>query len=193
MVSRMLPPNQRGDRGVAYPSAVETPSGKILLVSGQGEDVQIASLDPGWLTVTEHRDPTGRDPLWWTHHGSDSGDRVFNFPMTTEGQLSICLLQTSYKKELRLALTDHFSIAGDTAALAAAPLVIRLKCGKTSGQQHQITIRWNTGTGKISARWNGRRKGVNIEQYRPMPDKGFNYLRVSDTACGISMRSKKKI
>jgi len=193
MVSRTLPPNQRGDRGVAYPSAVETPSGKILLVSGQGEDVQIASFDPGWLTATEHRDPSGMDPLWWTRHGSDSGDRVFNFPMTTEGQLSICVPKSSFKKELRLALTDHFSIAGDTAALAAAPLMIRLKGGKTYGRQHQITIRWNSGTGKISARWNGRRKGVSIEHRRPMPDKGFNYLRVSDTTCGISMHSKMRI
>jgi hypothetical protein len=193
MVSRTLPPNQRGDRGAAYPSAVETPSGKILLVSGQGEDVQIASFDPGWLTATEHRDPSGMDPRWWTRHGSDSGDRVFNFPMTTEGQLSICVPMTWVKGELRLALTDHFSIAGDTAALAAAPLVIRLSERQRSRQEHQITIRWNIGTGKISARWNGLRKGVNIELRRPLPDKGFNYLRVSDTACGISMRSKKTI
>ena len=191
MVSRTLPPNQRGDRGTAYPSAIETPSGKILLVSGQGEDAQIVSFDPAWLTAAEHRDPSGMDPLWWTRHGSESGDQVFNFPMSKRGRLTICFPKASIAKALRLALTDHFSIAADTAALGASPVVIGVPGRQSSRKQERVTIRWNTGTGMISTRWNGRKKGVNIEQHRPMPDKGFNYLRVSATTCGISIRSKK--
>ncbi|MFY7792992.1 MAG: sialidase family protein [Chitinophagaceae bacterium] len=191
MVSRTLPPNQRGDRGTAYPSAIETPSGKILMVSGQGEDAQIVSFDPVWLTESEHRDPSGRDPLWWTRHGSESGDQVFNFPKSKRGWLTICFPKASVTGALRLALTDHFSIAADTAALGASPVVIGVRGRQSSRQQDLITIRWNTGTGKISTRWNGLRKGIDIEHTPTLPANGFNYLRVSATTCGISMRSKK--
>jgi hypothetical protein len=190
LVSRTLPPNQRGDRGTAYPSAVETPSGKVLFVSGQGSDASIAAFDPDWLTASSHKDLSGMDPRWWTRHGTDTGEYVFNFPMSSRGHLSICFPRSSENSDLRLSLTDHFSIAADTMALGASPIVMRVKGGRRQKGDDRITIRWNNRKGEISGRWNGRRKGLDIDIRQSLPAGGFNYLRVSEKTCGISMRTK---
>ncbi|MBE9511649.1 MAG: exo-alpha-sialidase [Bacteroidetes bacterium] len=49
------PPPPKGDRGTAYPRAVGTADGKILLISGQGIDRQVQIIvDPDWLCQTTH-------------------------------------------------------------------------------------------------------------------------------------------
>ena len=49
------PPPLKGDRGTAYPRAVGTADGKILLISGQGGGRQAQIIvDPDWLCQTTH-------------------------------------------------------------------------------------------------------------------------------------------
>ena len=49
------PPPLRGDRGTAYPRAVGTADGKILLITGQGAGRQVQIIvDPDWLCQTTH-------------------------------------------------------------------------------------------------------------------------------------------
>jgi len=50
-------PPKRGDRGTAYPNATITPSGDVLIVTGQGEHVRrLLLLDPDWLLETTQHD-----------------------------------------------------------------------------------------------------------------------------------------
>ena len=52
---RNNPPPLKGDRGTAYPRAVGTADGNILLISGQGSDRQVQIIiDPDWLYQTAH-------------------------------------------------------------------------------------------------------------------------------------------
>jgi hypothetical protein len=46
-------PPKRGDRGTAYPVAVATRDGKLLVVSGQGGRRTLIRLDPDWLMQTK--------------------------------------------------------------------------------------------------------------------------------------------
>ena len=46
-------PPKRGDRGTAYPHAVEIHNGSIALVTGQGQGRRgLIIVDPGWLSET---------------------------------------------------------------------------------------------------------------------------------------------
>ena len=50
-------PPKRGDRGTAYPHAVETADAHIALVTGQGQGRRcLVIIDPGWLTDTHRED-----------------------------------------------------------------------------------------------------------------------------------------
>lgn len=56
-----------GDRGTAYPGAVSTPDGKVLLVSGQGKDRRrIMVIDPDWLRATRHEDDFSQGLANWS-------------------------------------------------------------------------------------------------------------------------------
>lgn len=191
LVSRRVPENQRGDRGTAYPSAVETSNGKVLFVSGQGADASIAAFDPDWLTATHHEDPKGADPVWWTRHGTDTGDHIFNFPISRTGRLSIRMAGSVRQTPLLIGLTDHFSIAADTAAMQAVPLHIRIDGPHLNRQQNRILIRWNAARARVFIRLNGRRKGVEHDIRGGWPTYGFNYLRINHETNHISMRKKK--
>jgi hypothetical protein len=51
------PPPKRGDRGTAYPYAVPTANGAVLLVTGQGHGRRnILRIDPAWLCQTHRED-----------------------------------------------------------------------------------------------------------------------------------------
>jgi len=70
----------KGDRGTAYPSAVETKDGKILFVSGQGEGGRsIVCVDPKWLDQTENKDDFSHGLVQWTMHGTDSAAVLSHF------------------------------------------------------------------------------------------------------------------
>lgn len=49
LTSPSLTVNIAGDHGTAYPSATETVSGKVILVSGQGGAGSVVIFDPSWL------------------------------------------------------------------------------------------------------------------------------------------------
>jgi BNR repeat-like domain len=191
LVGRRVPENQRGDRGTAYPSAVETSNGKVLFISGQGADASIAAFDPDWLMARQHKDPTGANPVWWTRHGTDTGDHIFNFPISRTGRLSIRMAGSVRQTPLLIGLTDHFSIAADTAAMQAAPLYIRIEGHQLNKIQNRILIRWDDTRDKVRVRVNGHRKGLEHDIRGRWPAYGFNYLRINQETDQISMRKKK--
>ncbi|WP_438479720.1 sialidase family protein [Oleiharenicola lentus] len=56
-----------GDRGTAYPAAVATPDGNVLLVSGQGKDRRrIIVIDPAWLRERRHEDDFSAGIAQWS-------------------------------------------------------------------------------------------------------------------------------
>lgn len=63
-------PVLRGDRGAAYPSAVQAGDGKVVLVSGQGAGRKaIVRMDPDWLVETRAEDDFAGGLAQWTFHG----------------------------------------------------------------------------------------------------------------------------
>lgn len=57
----------RNDRGTAYPDAVQTADGAIVLVTGQGEGRRaIIRLQPNWLTATHREDDFTHGLDGWT-------------------------------------------------------------------------------------------------------------------------------
>jgi hypothetical protein len=69
-------PPKSGDRGTAYPVAIATEEGKLLIASGQGGRRNLILLDPDWLTQTKQVE-TFEDDLadWhvWKPFGPASG------------------------------------------------------------------------------------------------------------------------
>jgi hypothetical protein len=56
----------RNDRGTAYPDAVQTAEGAIVLVTGQGEGRRaIVRFDPAWITATHGEDDFSRGLEGW--------------------------------------------------------------------------------------------------------------------------------
>jgi hypothetical protein len=58
-------PPKRGDRGTAYPVAVATRDGKLLVASGQGGRRTLIRLDPNWLTQTKQVESFENDLSRW--------------------------------------------------------------------------------------------------------------------------------
>jgi hypothetical protein len=60
----------RNDRGTAYPDAVQTKEGAIVLVTGQGEGRRaIVRFDPAWITATHREDDFSRGLEGWHAFG----------------------------------------------------------------------------------------------------------------------------
>jgi hypothetical protein len=176
LVSPAAKPPVRGDRGTAYPSAVETKSGKVLFVSGQGEESAVAIFDPAWLQETTQTYDPSRGPVQWTFHGSDGRAGVWNFPMTKKGSVSMNIeIQTSCEW-IDIALSDHFSAALDTMASYTAPLSISLHRSDIKGDRAEIRMEWDVVRKRLRATLNGRKIGASSIRYRPTP-AGFNHLR----------------
>jgi len=86
------PPPKTGDRGTAYPYAVPTKDGKVLVVTGQGRGRRhILLVDPAWLCETRHDDDFskgldgwcvfkafGRPVHWWRNR--TQGPRLIDHP-----------------------------------------------------------------------------------------------------------------
>src|SRR5690606_7763674 len=131
---------EKGDRGTAYPSAVENSDGKVVFVSGQAEERAIVMFDPDWLADRTAGDDFRKGFVQWTFFGIDAGfsldmpargkkkalcvqpqasaghAAVWNFPAAESGQLTLHFYTTDANPGIELALTDHFSVSHDTLA-----------------------------------------------------------------------------
>jgi hypothetical protein len=167
-------PVVRGDRGTAYPSAVELPNGNILMVSGQGDDASLVMFNPRWLEEKQQND-TLENLHQWTLHGSNPGDAVWNFPMLKKGTLAIKLIADT---GISIGLTDHFSVAFDSLAMKSSP--IHFTIDKTISTEKETTIRisWDATKNRVSALVDGKKiKLVSCDISKN--NFGLNYLRLT--------------
>ena len=197
-------PSPKGDRGTAYPSAIETKQGTILMVSGQGEaDRSILSFSLKWLNKNDQKDDFANGLEQWTFYGTEKEnslteingkkgfwigknipnnktetEAVWNFPMTSKGEIEIKLLLKNDATSLKLALSDHFSIAGDSLASKNAIINEKIEFS-TLGNTHQtqvLKIHWNNQTKQAQLIQNGKK--VRPLNYLHSPNFGLNYLRI---------------
>ena len=176
LVSPSSKPVKRGDRGTAYPSAVELDNGNILVVSGQGEEACIFMFDQHWLEEKSQKDYFKKDLVQWTTHGSSRNNGVWNFPMTMKGKLLIKLKNNSNSDLLELALTDHFSVAHDSVASKISPLYFSPKKLKIT-KVKTIKITWDMSDKKSVLKING--ESIPRTEFNFSSTKyGYNYLRI---------------
>lgn len=196
-------PSPKGDRGTAYPSAIETSQGNILMVSGQGEvDRSILKFNLNWLNKEEQEDDFTNGLQQWTLYGTEKensitklkGKNVFwigkglekeklqteaiwNFPMTQKGKIQLGLIIKKGTKELHLALTDHFSIASDS--LASTNAIINEKISVTDweiDQLQELTISWDLISNNAFLLLNGKK--LSSFPFQRSSKFGINYLRM---------------
>lgn len=192
-----------GDRGTAYPSAVETRSGKIVVMSGQGEGKRaLVGFDPAWLEERASRDDLTAGPVGWTQYGAEGlavetlsdGTRAvalalpaagtsgatWNFPLAGAGELRARIRVPAAVRELKLSLTDHFNRIDDRRAAehavwsAAGPALAALQ----GGAWHDLQLAWAgaTAAGKLDVTIDGRTVATLAAQ-RPALH-GVNHLRL---------------
>lgn len=172
-------PAARGDRGTAYPSAVETSEGKILVASGQGESKSILLFDPAWLEDTQCVDSAPSDQI--------TGTSIYNFPAVLAGSLTLKYTANSSCGSAEIALTDHFSIADDSLASKNGIFYSQVTLNKISGS---IDLTWNTVAGRAEIQSSGTGSQT-IGAYR-QSGFGVNYLRVNtDPTCSFTVKSLK--
>ncbi len=196
----------RGDSGSAYPSAIENKDGKIVMVSGQGEDGAVVVFDPNWLTSYDSKIDAKTSENWtlFGYEGTvkknlkpngvefkaDTAglafEAVWNFAATTKGELSMQIQSLNKGNEFRMALTDHFSISSDTAAYKQAMFSFDLGKQNKNGAIIPVTIKWDLklGVAKVYI--------ANKEKYNLKINKksafGINYLRL-----GVHNANKKEL
>lgn len=163
---------KRGDRGTAYPSAIELPNGKVVFISGQGEEAAIVAFDPNWLDEKNQIDFM-KDSSQWTFHGEYPKDGVWNFPMMKKGILNITLKNENLS-DFHVALSDHFSIASDSMAFHSSPLVLDTAFFSGMKSFRQIQIQWDTEKRKAIFKVNKQSISIPINK----KITGFHYLRV---------------
>ena len=194
----------RGDRGTAYPSAIEAPNGKIVFVSGQAEERAIAVFDPDWLEQKSVMDDFSKGLVQWTLFGADSTtllssvnnhsallirnqkdqkksdtETVWNFPMTPKGELILEIIPNPGSKGINIALTDHFSVSYDTEASKNAivnfPLIDNISIAKNLPVQ--VKVLWDTEKQKAAIYMNNKLLTEKTFQHKSLQG-GFNYLRL---------------
>ena len=167
-------PVVRGDRGTAYPSAVELPNGNLLMVSGQGDDASLVMFNPSWLEEKKQEDHLENNEQW-TFHGNNPREAVWNFPMMAKGILE---LKLTAKCDLSLALTDHFSVASDTLANASSPIHFTINQSSLMGKETKMLIKWNLYEKAFHVYVNGKEIDAGSAVFENTKF-GFNYLRIS--------------
>jgi hypothetical protein len=186
LVSPAAKPPVRGDRGTAYPSAVETASGQVLFISGQGEEASVVLFDPAWLEEKKQRYDRTCGTLQWTFHGSEGRAGVWNFPMSEKGRIIVDIEADDKAEWIDLAVSDHFSAALDTMASAAAPLSLSLHRKDIGNGRARIRIDWDVKTGTVRTSVNGKQTGNSGLRYLPAIG-GLNHLRVGIAKAGHGM------
>ena len=167
-------PVVRGDRGTAYPSAIELPNGKLLMVSGQGDDASLVMFNPSWLKEKKQKDHLENNEQW-TLHGNNPKEAVWNFPMMTKGILELKLTADC---DLSLALSDHFSVASDTLAAASSPIHFTINQSSLGGKKAKMLIKWNLYKKAFHVYVNGKEIDAGSAVFEKTKF-GFNYLRIS--------------
>ena len=195
----------RGDRGTAYPSAVEADDGQVVLATGQGFAKSIIRFDPDWLELTTAQSDGLKDWTWYgasepmlNPGGSESTPSftlrktdarlpacvVWNFPARRVGTLTLQLQLEPGTQSAKICLTDHFNIAGDTQAEEHAVLSVPASAsGKngsvlnfTPGEWQTLTLHWD-----LPQRADARLDEQPPVELRPAraSEFGLNYLRLS--------------
>jgi hypothetical protein len=209
----------RGDRGTAYPSAVEREDGKVILVSGQGESKSVVMLDPDWLTEENAPKNSLIDPDEWTVYGSSdiihkeyseteqkirflagsamdlrqNPEVVWNFPALASGEMIMEIEFINECPGINLSFTDHFSISGDS--VASEHSVFQFVLANISGEAEKmpVRIRWNSN--KQIAELFIFDKKVSETGFKRIPEFGINYLRagvpasIDNTRWGFGLNS----
>lgn len=201
----LLSPNkhqdEKGDRGTAYPSAVQSSDGKIVFVSGQADERAIVKFDPDWLEEKTQADEFAEGLIQWSLFGTDytkklpkgesgnpkagllvnrikgNSDAVWNFPMAKKGKLSMNVF-ASPGEGMRLALTDHFSISSDTMASdnAIFDFTIPAESFKKKDEMNRIEILWDSDRQTSSVYLNNSL--FSEKSFKRRPVHGLNYLRL---------------
>jgi hypothetical protein len=167
-------PVVRGDRGTAYPSAVELRNGNLLMVSGQGDDASLVMFNPNWLEEKKQEDQL-KNLEWWTFHGNNHNEAVWNFPMMAKGSIELNLTANC---DLSLALTDHFSVASDTLATASSPIHFTINQSSLGGKEAKMLIKWNLNKKAFHVYLNSKEIDAGSAVFEKTRF-GFNYLRIS--------------
>lgn len=195
-----------GDRGTAYPSAAETPDGKVAVVSGQGHGKHAIFLfDPDWLEETVAKDDLASGPVGWTQYGDEhirvtalqqesralaiplkaSGQcgASWNFPMAADGELALRILVPAGTTSLKLSLNDHFTRIDDREAANHAVYTWTVPVDEVSNSDwEEIELSWRNadkGT-SLSAKLTGYPPVVLGANRNAV--FGVNYLRVEFTS-----------
>ncbi len=194
--------NEKGDRGTAYPSAVQSSDGKIVFVSGQAEERAIVKFDPDWLEQTQAKDDFSKGLVQWTSFGSTNtaklvlpdprkqsaglqiyklngiSDAVWNFPMSPKGKLLINLIVKPGNKGIKLAFTDHFSVSTDKLASdnAVFNFTIKPESLKLFDKINRIEVIWDMHH-KTSALYLNNLL-LSEKPFERIPSFGINYLRL---------------
>jgi hypothetical protein len=156
-----------GDRGTAYPSAAETPDGKVAVVSGQGHGKHAVLLfDPNWLEESSVTDDLTGGPTGWTQYGDEhlhvkimnDGARAlampvkasglcgasWNFPMTASGELTLRIRVPADITSLKLSLNDHFTRIDDIKAAGHAVYTWSVPVDKTANTDwKELRLSWS--------------------------------------------------
>jgi len=194
----------RGDRGTAYPSAIEARNGKIVFLSGQAEERAIAVFDPDWLEQKSAEEDFSEGLVQWTLFGADSTthlssvnnhsallirnkkkqkksdtEAVWNFPMTAKGELILEIMPNPGSKGINIALTDHFSVSYDTEASKNAIINFPLTDNITISKHLpvQVKVLWDTEKQKAAIYMNDKLLTEKTFQRKSLQG-GFNYLRL---------------
>lgn len=191
-----------GDRGTAYPSAAETPDGKVAVVSGQGYGKHAIFLfDPNWLEQTDVTDDLSTGPIGWTQYGDEhlrvkvleDGTRAlaipvkssglcgasWNFPMRTGGEMALKLRVPAGVTSLKLSLNDHFTRIDDAKAADHAVYTWVLPVNKTpDADWKEVRLKWkeaNQGAALAALVKGGQTISLSANRSAV---SGVNYLRV---------------
>lgn len=176
-VFKVNPSKEKGDRGTAYTSATETPNGKVLLVTGQGDARAILMFDPDWLTQ-----PSKETVTFTQEMTSLNNDLVFNFSAAKKGSVNLKLL--SGCSSARIALTDHFSISSDSLAIDNAVANFSATDIPTNSP---LIIEWDSDQKKASL--SVKNQDSLVSEFLRFPAFGINYLRIRiDSPCREKVR-----
>jgi hypothetical protein len=199
-----VPGPARGDRGSAYPTAVQAADGKVVVVSGQGEGRRaVVRFDPGWLAETAAADDFAAGLEQWTLYGARGTElaadpdrpkakalsvtapdaaptaAVWNFPAGAAGTLTVRVRPRAGWKGGVLALTDHFGVSADAKAEDHAVFAVPLPAALEAGTWHDVTVSWKA-DGPAAVTVGGKAVGPAARK-RAAPN-GVNYLRVRSAA-----------
>lgn len=192
---------EKGDRGTAYPSAIQSADGKIVFVSGQAEERAIVKFDPNWLEQTTQTDNFSEGLAKWTFFNTDgltnmeppfslnkngllirktdgTQDAVWNFPISTKGKLLIDVISKPGNKGILLAITDNFSVSYDSLASKNAVLYHTIKPEDIpfNNKPLKIMLTWDILNRKSELYLNNRL--INEKPFERNTYFGLNYLRL---------------